>query len=863
MELAPGKEMTAMRLQTAMTVWAMLSMTAAEGDLFARQPIWHEEPSARTDSYGDPLPKGAIARLGSVRLRAAGAPCGLAPDGKTIITVFSGWLVQFWDAESGKLLRQRVLPGSYAYRTYLSADGRLLAAQEEGVDRPIEIWDVAAGKRLHKLRLPQLTGIYRETFSPDGKTYAVSQTGGGKPIVRLWDMASGKQRELTGHRSSADSLVFSPDCKLLAASDRRSVICWDLARNEQLWQIKDAFGVSLGFTPDGRTLLASPGSREQDWHAWTARTGKPAEGLKLPSGYNYASFSIAPDGRTLVFVQSRGVAGSDGLIRLWDVQTGKLLHTLKAKGGIGPFFPDGKSFLTNDGCLQRWELATGKPLFPAPDKLGHQAEVSRLVYSPDGQRLASAASDSKICLWDIATAKPLHILSGSDRLGADLVFTPDGRCLVSGVWGFQGALDVWDTETGKEVRSIPLFDSKRGERQQNVSRVYRTPDGRTLIVLGYDPTGGPSRMKFMLSQWDLETGKQKSRVDATIEMHDSLYGDFAVDGRSLVCSGKILDTATGKMRVKLEGGPSPLSHYTFSSDGRLVAGFRTHTLLHGNRISTHMDGIEIWDAATGRSRQFIPTDWVGQLAFSPDGRYLAAADLQGIRLWERATEQVVLKHKAHEQKRGSYGHSFASSLCMAPDGRTLATGHPDTTILIWSMVPSIRPATGEDLPRLWADLIASDAAKAYAAVWRLSDAGNEAIRFLRERLRPVSPVAAEHARRLLADLDSDDFSKREAAAGRLRELDDRVASFLREKLKERPALEMRRRVEELLAHLEKPPSGETLRILRALAVLEHIGTPEAQQILKTLARGLTEARITREAISSLERFSGHHPVEKH
>jgi len=231
----------------------------------------------------------------------------------------------------------------------------------------------------------------------------------------------------------------------------------------------------------------------------------------------------------------------------------------------------------------------------------------------------------------------------------------------------------------------------------------------------------------------------------------------------------------------------------------------------------------------------------------------AAADLQGIRLWEWATGQVVLKHKAHERMHGSYGESFASCLSFAPDGRALATGHLDSMLLIWNLVPAGRPATAKELPRLWKDLSGSDAAKAYAASWRLADAPKEATHFLRERLRPSVPIRAEQVRPLLADLDSDEFRKREAAAARLRDLDDRVEGFLREALKGKPSLETRRRVEDLLKDLQGPPSGETLRTVRAMAVLERIGTADARHVLKTLAQGMPEARLTQEAKASLQR----------
>src|SRR5262249_54989001 len=121
--------------------------------------------------------------------------------------------------------------------------------------------------------------------------------------------------------------------------------------------------------------------------------------------------------------------------------------------------------------------------------------------------------------------------------------------------------------------------------------------------------------------------------------------------------------------------------------------------------------------------------------------------------------------------------------------------------------------------------------------------------------RPVSPAPAATVRPLLADLDSDDFRKREAAVTRLRELGDRAGAALREAVKAKPPPEKRRRLEALLNALEGTPSGAALREVRAVAVLERVGTPEARGLLKELAGGAADARLTRDAKASLERLA--------
>lgn len=109
--------------------------------------------------------------------------------------------------------------------------------------------------------------------------------------------------------------------------------------------------------------------------------------------------------------------------------------------------------------------------------------------------------------------------------------------------------------------------------------------------------------------------------------------------------------------------------------------------------------------------------------------------------------------------------------------------------------------------------------------------------------------------RLIADLDSDDFTVREKAKKQLRQLGERAEPGLREALKGKSPLEARRRIEELIEELQAlSTSPDCLRELHAVEVLEHIGTAEARQMLRTLADGAAHARLTREAKASLQRL---------
>jgi hypothetical protein len=210
-------------------------------------------------------------------------------------------------------------------------------------------------------------------------------------------------------------------------------------------------------------------------------------------------------------------------------------------------------------------------------------------------------------------------------------------------------------------------------------------------------------------------------------------------------------------------------------------------------------------------------------------------------------------------------------LLLSPDGRRAFTALNDGTALVWDLQSAllgekswIGNLRDKELESCWTDLAADDARRAYAAVWRLSETPQTAIPFLRQRVKPATDADVKAVRGLLSDLESDVFATREKASEELAKLGPTAEPILRQALEQKPTLEARRRMQLVLEKIEgQPATGETLRPLRSLQVLEHIGTAKARQVLETLAQGMPEARITREAKASLERLTLRLPQEKH
>jgi hypothetical protein len=248
----------------------------------------------------------------------------------------------------------------------------------------------------------------------------------------------------------------------------------------------------------------------------------------------------------------------------------------------------------------------------------------------------------------------------------------------------------------------------------------------------------------------------------------------------------------------------------------------------------------------------------GPFVLSPDARLLALAVSESgrweqnvLQIWEMATGKMrcVLK-----------GHGGAVTGCVfSPDGRLVLTASSDTTALVWDLgaEPDQKPRelTEKALVSLWDDLGNVDAARAGRAVWTLVAARQQALPFLRKNLSPA-PVPHPDWRAWVKDLDSDQFAVREKASRALEALGEKAYPLLQKALTDTPPLEMHRRIEKLLGRLNYPlTSPSTIRELRAVEVLEHIGTAEARQVLHKLALGASGSRLTDAAKASLERLA--------
>ncbi|HKB03654.1 MAG TPA: hypothetical protein VKD90_15630, partial [Gemmataceae bacterium] len=206
-----------------------------------------------------------------------------------------------------------------------------------------------------------------------------------------------------------------------------------------------------------------------------------------------------------------------------------------------------------------------------------------------------------------------------------------------------------------------------------------------------------------------------------------------------------------------------------------------------------------------------------------------------------------------------FNNSFVSCWDVTRDGRTLATGHPDGTILLWDISDATRRTAARDLSTAdlhghWEVLAGEDATAAYTATRELAARPGQTVPLMRDRLRP--PAESEAVRALIAKLDGSAFASREAAAKELSRLGDVAVTDLKRALAGSSSAEQKQRIERLLAEADArfPESADRLRAVRAVGVIEWIGTPEARALLTALAAGDDGARLSCEAKAAAERL---------
>ncbi len=732
----------------------------------------------------------------------------LSADGKHVIviemTTEKLGTVHIFETQTGLLKLTRKIPDPV--NVTVSDDGGYLAIEDSDACR-IERVDGTTDA----IAIPKVSNINRFSASQDGKRFAYCHSD-GSITVRYADLPSWEPPALKDHRFGAvtlshDGTQMATTCYSVNDEDskpRGPIQVWDVTMRKNLRDMTPttwffSHPTRIRFTPDAKMV----------------------------------------------------VGGDQHHIRGWSMATGKIVFAVENTPWRGNFqiSSDSRYLAVNGDRPLVWDLSTGAQL---PALLGHVGAVSDIALSHDGTLAAtSALGNTDVFIWNTTTGKNVAALRSefarsTDSLRVDPVrirlgFSFDNKLLftMNEASGSAGPLRVWDVKRRQIVWEKAIVSRFAPEAAFTKHGLFVSLDGTPTLL---DSVSGRA----------IWTKAKQSKAVAPVV---SRFGDgLAYEDRM---GTLVLDPKTGREFDRFPGTPigfTPDLGSLYHTNGDVVIGRdsiaksnrptklgNVETICHeagvGANYDPNLSNYHLVDLQTGTDISRCAVGDLGKTSddtvLSPDGRLLAKLSPTTIVVWETVTgdELVRFEHRSGQWQIGIF----------SKDGRTFYTSHGsvvygwDLTCGCWATRPK---PTLEVIATAKSDF-GGKPAVARRAIHRLAAEPVAGFAYAKSVTTPATDGDIQRYEKWIANLDAAAFADRDTASRELATAGWRAESLMQRTLKETESPEVQQRLETLLA---KPD----VRAIRAIELLERIGTPEAIARIRELAK-LPTGLIAREA----------------
>lgn len=582
-------------------------------------------------------------------------------DGRWLASGGEDNVVKLWEVATGRMLRTLYL-GGRVQAVAMSSDRRLLVAASDF--HAVKVWDAITGDQLRAL--PEDSDIECLAISPNGEWLAIVKFGGSVELrdVRTWQV----KRTLSLDPSVIEAvtvMAFSQDGRWLALAAGNKIQVLNVVSDQSAFVLGAHTGdvrparvstdtvLSLEFSGDGGLLGSA--SLDQKIKLWDLGARREIQSF---ASTVFCNVALSRDGRSLAW-SSPDHTGQT--VTVWDVNaraTRRILDSGHWPVSAVAFSPDGNRLaLWTPYALELWNLSTGNQEWRS---IKSADWVRSLAISSDTHWLA-IGTFTDIAIWDLRAGRPTYYWRGNELA---MAFAPDASTFAVGS-GFREE----DGNNNASPNWIQLSELATGNELQKFAGHDSYPVGVGITQDGQRLAAGFTDGTFIV--WDVTSGAQQTTIAGNRGPSDLLTVSpaFSPDGNWAVSGGispaTLWNLKTGGPERRLKDSPPNTSSVVFSPDSRVVA------------LGSD-DTVKIWELETDKTSELHGiSGWVTGLAFSPDGRWLAASASRdkSVKVWDART--------GHEEN-AFVGHTDnVETVQFCPNSSCILTGGEDGTVRIW------------------------------------------------------------------------------------------------------------------------------------------------------------------------------------